>query len=78
TKIQGTTVEISGIFGKQTIKAKAVIGADGPNSLVAKSKGLAMKPESKETSVAIEYQVRNVDIDPDALEMYFGKDYVPG
>ena len=78
TKIQGTTVETSGTFGKHTVRAKAIIGADGPNSFVAKSKGLAMKPEAKETSVAIEYQVRNVDIDPDALEMYFGKDYVPG
>jgi digeranylgeranylglycerophospholipid reductase len=78
TKIEGTTVETSGVFGKHRIKAKAIIGADGPNSLVAKSKGLALKPESRETSVAIEYQVRNVDIDPSALEMYFGKDSVPG
>lgn len=78
TKIQGSTVETSGIFGKHMIRAKAIIGADGPNSLVAKSRGLIMKPEARETSVAIEYQVRNVDIDPDALEMYFGKDYVPG
>lgn len=78
TKIEGTTVETSGVFGKHRIKAKAIIGADGPNSLVAKSKGLALKPESRETSVAIEYQVRNVDIDPSALEMYFGKDFVPG
>lgn len=78
TKLEGTTVETSGIFGKHKIKAKAIIGADGPNSLVAKSKGLNLKPESRETSVAIEYQVRNVDIDPFALEMYFGKDFVPG
>lgn len=78
TKIEGTTVETSGAFGKYTIKAKAIIGADGPNSLVAKSKGLALKPESREISVALEYQVRNVDIDPSSLEMYFGKDFVPG
>lgn len=78
TGVEGTTVETSGILGKHTLKAKVIIGADGPNSLVAKSKGLAMKPELKETSVAIEYQVRNVDTDPEALEMYFGKDYVPG
>lgn len=78
TKIEGTTVETSGVFGKHRIKAKAIIGADGPNSLVAKSKGLALKPESRETSVALEYQVRNVDIDPSSLEMYFGKDFVPG
>lgn len=78
TKIEGTTVETSGVFGKHKIKAKVIIGADGPNSLVAKSTGLALKPESKETSVAIEYQVRDVDIDPYALEMYFGKDFVPG
>jgi len=78
TKIEGTTVETSGAFGKHTIKAKAIIGADGPNSFVAKSKGLALKPELKETSVALEYQVKNVDIDPSCLEMYFGKDFVPG
>ena len=78
TKIEGTTVETSGSFGKQRIKAKAIIGADGPNSLVAKSKGLALRPESRVTSVALEYQVRNVDIDTSALEMYFGKDFVPG
>lgn len=78
TKIEGTTVETSGSFGKHRIKAKAIIGADGPNSLVAKSKGLALKPELRETSVALEYQVRNVDIDPSSLEMYFGKDFVPG
>ncbi len=78
TKIEGTTVETSGIFGKHKIKAKAIIGADGPNSLVAKSTGLAPKPKSREVSVAIEYQVGNVDIDPSALEMYFGKDFVPG
>jgi digeranylgeranylglycerophospholipid reductase len=77
TKIDETTVEISGVFGKYTIKAKAIIGADGPNSLVAKSKGLAL-PGSRETSVALEYQIRNVDIDPSSLEMYFGKDFVPG
>lgn len=78
TRIEGTTVETSGISGKHKIKAKAIIGADGPNSLVAKSKGLTFKPGKKETSVALEYQVRNVDIDPDALEMYFGNDFVPG
>jgi len=78
TKIEGTTVETSGVFGKSRIKAKAIIGADGPNSLVAKSKGLALKPGSRETSVALEYQIRNVDIDPSSLEMYFGKDFVPG
>jgi digeranylgeranylglycerophospholipid reductase len=78
TKVEGTTVETSGIFGKQIIKAKAIIGADGPNSLVAKSKGLSFKPGEREISVALEYQVRNVDIDPDALEMYFGSSFVPG
>jgi digeranylgeranylglycerophospholipid reductase len=77
-KIEGTAVETSGIFGKHKIKAKAIIGADGPNSLVARSKGLTFKPGEKEISAALEYQVRNVDIDPDALEMYFGNDFVPG
>ena len=78
TKVEGTTVETSGVFGKHTIKGKAIIGADGPNSLVARTKGLTFKPGEREVSVALEYQVRNVDIDPEALEMYFGNDFVPG
>lgn len=77
-RIEGNTVETSGFSGRHIIKAKVLIGADGPNSLVAKSKGLTWKPESKVTSVALEYQIRNVDIDPDVLEMYFGKEFVPG
>ena len=78
TQVEGTTVETKGIYGKHAIRAKAIIGADGPNSLVAKSKGLSFKPGERETSVALEYQVRNVDIDPDSLEMYFGNNFVPG
>lgn len=78
TQVEGTTVETKGIYGKHVIRAKAIIGADGPNSLVAKSKGLSFKPGERETSVALEYQVRNVDIDPDSLEMYFGNNFVPG
>ncbi len=78
TKVEGTTVETKGIYGKHVIRAKAIIGADGPNSLVAKSKGLSFKPGERETSVALAYQVRNVDIDPDSLEMYFGNNFVPG
>ncbi len=78
TKVEGTTVETKGIYGKHVIRAKAIIGADGPNSLVAKSKGLSFKRGERETSVALEYQVRNVDIDPDSLEMYFGNNFVPG
>jgi digeranylgeranylglycerophospholipid reductase len=78
TRIEGTNVETSGVFGKYIIKAKAIIGADGPNSLVSRSKGLTFKPGEREISVALEYQVRNVDIDPDALEMYFGNDFMPG
>ncbi|HET8686876.1 MAG TPA: FAD-dependent oxidoreductase, partial [Methanosarcina sp.] len=35
TKIEGTAIETSGLFGKHRIKAKAIIGADGPNSRVA-------------------------------------------
>ncbi|MDD2439436.1 MAG: geranylgeranyl reductase family protein [Methanosarcinaceae archaeon] len=76
--LKKTTLETSGAFGKHRISAKAIIGADGPNSLVAKAKGLRWNPDSKETSIALEYQVRNVKIDPDALEMYFGKEFVPG
>ncbi len=76
--INGTTVEADGIFGKYTINSKVIIGADGPNSIVAKSKGLIGEPDPMGMATALEYELTGVDVDTDAVEMYFGRDYVPG
>ena len=78
TQINGSTLEMDGVFGNFTVHANVIIGADGPNSIVAKSKGLARKSDSMSVGTAFEYELSGVDVDKDAVEMYFGKDYVPG
>ena len=58
-----------------TVKAKVVIGADGPGSATARGAGLAARGE---VGVCLEYEMAGVDIDPAAAEMYFGTASAPG
>ncbi|ADI74451.1 geranylgeranyl reductase [Methanohalobium evestigatum Z-7303] len=78
TEINGSTLELEGVFGSFTTDADVIIGADGPNSTVAKSKGLSREYDPMSVGTAFEYELSGVDVDRDAVEMYFGKDYVPG
>lgn len=77
-EVNGTSVNVDGVFGAHTIGAKVLIGADGPNSIVGRAKGLVRDPDPMGTGTAFEYEISGVDIDREAVEMYFGKDYVPG
>ncbi|TFG89581.1 MAG: digeranylgeranylglycerophospholipid reductase, partial [Candidatus Atribacteria bacterium] len=67
-----------GAFGEHTIRSKVIIGADGPNSIIARSKGLVREIDIMGMGTAFEYELSGVDVDKDAVEMYFGKEYVPG
>ncbi|MDK2892896.1 geranylgeranyl reductase family protein [Methanohalophilus sp.] len=78
TEISQHTVITDGIFGKANYNFKVLIGADGPNSLVGKSRGLVRKRDPMGVGTAFEYEVSGVEVDKDAVEMYFGKNYVPG
>ncbi|MCD4844603.1 MAG: geranylgeranyl reductase family protein [Methanosarcinales archaeon] len=75
--IEGDTVSLKGIFGEFNITAKVIIGADGPNSLVARHSGLIERSDDMARAVALEYELTGADIDKDAVEMYFGRDYAP-
>lgn len=76
--INGNSIIMDGAFGMFNIESKVIIGADGPNSLVAKLKGMLKQPDPMGMSTAFEYELSGVDVDKNAVEMYFGKDYVPG
>jgi digeranylgeranylglycerophospholipid reductase len=52
-----------------------IIGADGPNSAVARSIGAL---DRSELGICVEYEMVDVDIDPGAAEMYFGSRIAPG
>jgi digeranylgeranylglycerophospholipid reductase len=66
-------LNLSGRFSGH-LEAKVVIGADGPHSNIARAIGVP----PGEMGICMEYEMANVDIDPDAVEMYFGTQYAPG
>ena len=73
------SIDISGMWGRRTIPADVIIGADGPNSLVARSAGLsAIEDDPMGAAHAVAYDMTGVKIDEDAVEMYFGRNFVPG
>ena len=57
-----------------SITSGVIIGADGPHSGIAKSIG----SQQKDQGICMEYEMADVEIDPDAAEMYFGSRYAPG
>ena len=69
----GGSLQLQGHFSG-SIKPQVIIGADGPNSVVSK----AMGNRGGEWGVCLEYEMVDVDIDPDAAEMYFTARYAPG
>ena len=78
TNVKGTNLKMDGVFGEFEVEGRVVIGADGPNSIVAKANHMLRDPDPMGTGTAFEYELSGVDIDKEAVEMYFGKDYVPG
>ncbi len=77
-EVNRTKVTMDGAFGRYEVQGKVIIGADGPNSIVASSNGMTREPDPMGTSTAFEYELSGVDVDKEAVEMFFGKDYVPG
>ncbi|MCQ6963608.1 geranylgeranyl reductase family protein [Methanolobus chelungpuianus] len=78
TEVRGTELMMDGAFGDAIVRGKVIIGADGPNSVVAKAANMPRSADPMGTGTAFEYEVSGVDVDREAVEMYFGKDYVPG
>lgn len=68
------SVKVEGPNGKFEIKGRLLIGADGPNSLVAREAGLFKA--ARYVSCAQVEVLANVD--PDIVEVYFGHDTAPG
>jgi digeranylgeranylglycerophospholipid reductase len=66
-------LRLSGRFSG-SLRPKVIIGADGPLSTISRSMG---NPE-RERGICLEYEMADVDIDPDAAEMYFSARYAPG
>jgi digeranylgeranylglycerophospholipid reductase len=72
-ELKGSDLLLSGRF-KGRISPKVIIGADGPGSMVSR----AMGNPAQEVGICLEYEMADVNIDPDAAEMYFSARYAPG
>ena len=66
-------LQLSGRFSG-FLRPQIVIGADGPLSIISRSMG----NPGGERGICLEYEMADIDIDPDAAEMYFSADYAPG
>ena len=66
-------LKLSGRFSG-SLEPKVIIGADGPHSCTARAIGSRLG----EMGICMEYEMVDVEIDPDAAEMYFGARYAPG
>ncbi|WP_406657528.1 NAD(P)/FAD-dependent oxidoreductase [Methanolobus sp. ZRKC2] len=77
-EVNGTELIMDGAFGEFPVKSKIIIGADGPNSIVGKANNMLRDEDPMGTGTAFEYELSGVDVDREAVEMYFGRDYVPG
>jgi len=75
-KICGVEVEIDG--KKQEVGAKIVIAADGVESKIARKAGINTTLKLVDAISGVQFEMANIDIDPDRIEMYFGNDIAPG
>jgi len=66
-------LQLSGHFSG-ALRPQIVIGADGPLSSISR----AMGNLGGEMGICLEYEMADIEIDPDAAEMYFSADYAPG
>ena len=64
--------------GDGTIDARIVIAADGVEALVARWAGLDTRVPARDMESCAQYVVSNIDFDPDAIYLHFGRCIAPG
>lgn len=74
--IDGRTIRTTVEGEKTKFEAKVTVGADGAHSIVAAQYGERHRPDQLAFCYAHEYC--NADIDPNRVQMFFGRDYAPG
>lgn len=75
-KISGVTANDNG-HGIE-ISGKVIIAADGIESQIAQKAGLSSVLKPKQIHSAYQYLLADIDIEPEALEFYFGSAIAPG
>ena len=74
----GSGVKARNIEGPLDIRSKTVVGADGAYSLIARRAGLPVSRDPLDYGIGYQYEMVNLDHDPNCVEMYIGEDIAPG
>jgi digeranylgeranylglycerophospholipid reductase len=83
TKVKDILGEGNGVRARNTegsldIHSKLVVAADGAYSLIARRAGLPVSRDPLDYGVGYQYEMVNVDHDPDYVDMYIGNEIAPG
>ncbi|MFW9833724.1 MAG: geranylgeranyl reductase family protein [Candidatus Thorarchaeota archaeon] len=71
-------LEIRSKQSTYTINSKLVVGADGANSVVARSLGAQYVHAEQDLSPSLQFVMSGADVDDSVVEMYFGGRIAPG
>ncbi len=74
----GRGVKAKTLSGLVELNSKLVVAADGAYSLVARRAGLPVSTDPLDYGVGFQYEMVNVDHDPEYVDMYIGEDVAPG
>lgn len=74
-KVSGVKFEYKG--EQHELKAKVVIAADGVESRVGRWAGIKTYIDFREMESCVQITASNIDVDPNTLLFYFGKDVAP-
>jgi digeranylgeranylglycerophospholipid reductase len=74
-KVSGVKYEYKG--EQHELKCKVLIAADGVESRVGRWAGIKTHIDFREMESCVQYTVSNIDVDPNTLLFYFGKDVAP-
>lgn len=74
----GRGVKAKTLSGLMELESNVVVAADGAYSLVARRAGLPVSRDPLDYGVGFQYEMVNVDHDPDYVDMYIGEDVAPG
>jgi digeranylgeranylglycerophospholipid reductase len=75
-KVCGARLDFNG--EQWDVKAKVIIAADGVESKIAREAGIDVKARLTDFISAAQFEMSNIDIDPDSIELYFGTEAAPG
>ena len=63
---------------KRSFFSRIIIGADGVESRVGRWAGINTTLALKDIGVCAQYQLQNLELDPNSVELYWGEKYAPG